>query len=283
MSAISIGLGSWPRRAAAVAAVAVVTAAGLVWSSARAQDTEIPVDLELVLAVDVSQSMDYDEHQLQRDGYAAAFRHQDVLDAILFGPRGRIAVTYMEWGDAYDQVQIAPWTLIASREDAETFATILESERIYPSQRTSISRALLRAADMMDDNGYDGVKRVIDVSGDGPNNTGPGVEEARDAVAARGVTINGLPIMLKEEDSWYDIPNLDYYYEDCVISGPGAFVAPVDDLDQLGATIRGKLVLEIVGLPARVHRAQLLEPEGERSDCMIGEKLWQSRGGRFFR
>ena len=188
----------------------------------------------------------------------------------------------MEWGDAYDQFQIAPWTLIASVEDAEAFADILDSERIYPSQRTSISRAIMRAADLMDTNEYDGIKRVIDISGDGPNNTGPLIEDARDAVAARGVTINGLPIMLKEEDSWYDIADLDRYYEDCVISGPGAFVAPVDDLDELGATIRGKLVLEIVGLPARIHRAQV-EGEGARSDCQIGEKLWRSRGGRYFR
>jgi hypothetical protein len=270
-----------------VGASAALVAAGLAASSASAQrvdDGRTQVDLELVLAVDVSQSMDYDEHQLQRAGYVAAFRHDDVINAILYGPRGRIAVTYMEWGDAYDQVQIVPWMLIASREDAAAFADALADEPIYPSQRTSISRAIMRAADLIDANDFDGYKRVVDVSGDGPNNTGPMVELARDAVAERGVTVNGLPIMLKEADSWYDIPNLDRYYEDCVVTGPGAFVAPVESLEQLAPTIRGKLVLEIVGLPTMIHRAQFLDEEGpaDRADCLIGEKLWQSRGGRFF-
>jgi hypothetical protein len=268
------------------AAVRITVAAALAGFGALAADAasaeNIPVDLELVLAVDVSQSMDPDEHQLQRLGYAEAFRHQDVIDAILFGPRGRIAVTYMEWGDAYDQMQVVPWTLIASAEDAEAFADILSSTRISRSQRTSISRALLRGAALMDSNEYDGIKQVIDVSGDGPNNTGPAVEDARDAVAARGVTINGLPIMLKKEDSWYDIPNLDHYYEDCVIAGPGSFVAPVDNLEELAATIRGKLVLEIAGLPPQLQRAQV-EERSKRSNCLIGEQLWESRGGQFFR
>ncbi len=269
----------------AAASAAVLAAGGLAVAPAGGQD-RVPVDLELVLAVDVSQSMDPDEHQLQRAGYVAAFRHEEVVNAILYGPRGQIAVTYVEWGDAYDQIQIVPWTLIASREDAEAFADALASEQIYPSQRTSISRALMRGADLIDFNEYEGINKVIDISGDGPNNTGPWVEIARDALAERGVTVNGLPIMLKEADSWYDIPNLDRYYEDCVITGPGAFVAPVESLEQLGPTIRAKLVLEIVGLPPQVRPAQFLDDEGgpaDRADCLIGEKLWQSRGGRFFR
>ena len=276
-----------PRCSIRLVSLAAVGAAGLAASVASAQLAQLPrtqVDLELVLAVDVSQSMDYDEHQLQRAGYVAAFRHDEVINAILYGPRGRIAVTYMEWGDAYDQVQIVPWTLIASQEDAEAFADALANEPIYPSQRTSISRAIMRAADLIEANDFDGYKRVVDISGDGPNNTGPMVELARDAVFERGVTVNGLPIMLKEADSWYDIPNLDRYYEDCVVTGPGSFVAPVESLEQLAPTIRGKLVLEIVGLPPTIRHAQFLDEEGpaEHADCLIGEKLWQSRGGRFF-
>jgi hypothetical protein len=275
------------RRAAPViaAAAGVVSAALAPMAAAHAQS--VPVDLELVLAVDVSQSMDFDEHRLQRMGYVEAFRHEDVVNAILFGPRGQIAVTYVEWGDAFDQVQIVPWTLIASREDAESFADALASEPIYPGQRTSISNALIRSANLIDVNDFDGTKRVIDISGDGPNNDGPLVETARDEVAGRGVTINGLPITLKDASSWYDIENLDAYYEDCVIAGPGSFVAPVADLEELGSTIRGKLVLEIAGLPARLHRAQIElnpnAPAAPETDCLIGEKLWQSRGGRFFR
>lgn len=269
---------------AAAAGLALAPTAATAPAAAQvAREATMPVDLELVLAVDVSQSMDYDEHQLQRSGYVEAFRHDEVVDAILYGPRGRIAVTYLEWGDAYDQIQIVPWTLIESREDAHAFADALASGSPYPSQRTSISRALMRAADLMDTNEYDGIRRVIDISGDGPNNTGPMVELARDAVAERGIIVNGLPIILKETDSWYDIPNLDQYYEDCVITGPGSFVAPVEGLEQLGPTIRGKLVLEIAGLPAQLRRAQLREEApAERADCLIGEKLWQSRGGRFF-
>jgi hypothetical protein len=275
-----------PSFSAALIAASTLAAATAWATGAGAQVPDagrIPVDLELVLAVDVSQSMDYEEHQLQRTGYVEAFRHDEVVDAILYGPRGRIAVTYLEWGDAYDQIQIVPWTLIETREDAHAFADALASGSPYPSQRTSISRALMRAADLIDSNEYDGLRRVIDISGDGPNNTGPMVELARDAVAERGVIVNGLPIMLKEVDSWYDIPNLDKYYEDCVITGAGSFVAPVESLEQLGPTIRGKLVLEIAGLPARIVPAQLLEQApADRADCLAGEKLWQSRGGRFF-
>jgi hypothetical protein len=266
-------------------ALAALAATGLAAGGAGGQLSGdlIPVDLELVLAVDVSQSMDFDEHQLQRSGYAEAFRHDDVVDAIFYGPRGRIAVTYVEWGDAYDQTQVVPWTLIETREDAHAFADALANSYIGRSQRTSISRALMRGADLIDSNEYNGLRRVIDISGDGPNNTGPMVQLARDAVAERGVIVNGLPIMLKDVDSWYDIDNLDQYYEDCVITGAGSFVAPVESLDQLGDTIRGKLVLEIAGLPPRLERAQLREETpGQGADCLIGEKLWQSRGGRFF-
>jgi hypothetical protein len=241
--------------------------------------------LELVLAVDVSQSMDPDEQALQRGGYVAAFRHDDIIQAILSGPRKRIAVTYMEWGDVYDQTQVVPWTLIASRDDALAFADRLAQEQIYPSQRTSIARALMRAADLIDFNEYDGLRKVIDVSGDGPNNAGPMVEIARDAVAERGVIVNGLPITLKVGDSWYDISNLDQYYKDCVITGAGSFVRPVKSLEEMAAGIRDKLMLEIAGLPATIEPAQFEEqpPNSDRADCLIGEKLWQSRGGRIVR
>lgn len=274
-------MSSVPAALPSLAALSALLAIG----PATAQE-RVPVDLELVLAVDISQSMDFDEHQIQREGYVAAFRHEEVIDAILYGPRGQIAVTYVEWGDAYDQFQVVPWTLIASREDALAFADQLAAEDYYQSQRTSISRALMRSADLIDFNAYDGLKKVIDVSGDGPNNIGPMIEVGRDTVAERGVTVNGLPIMLKEADSWYDIPDLDRYYEDCVITGSGAFVAPVESLEQLGPTIRSKLVLEIVGLPPQIQRAQFLDEEdapADRADCLIGEKLWRSRGGRFFR
>ncbi len=265
--------------AASLAALAIAAP-----SAAPAQSMR-PVDLELVLAVDVSQSMDYDEHQLQRHGYAEAFRHEDVIDAIVYGARGGVVVTYVEWGDAYAQNTIVPWTLIRSREDALRFADALETRPVYPERRTSISRALFAAAEMIDNNEYDGARKVIDISGDGPNNTGGPVEEARDAVAERGIVINGLPILLNDTLEWYDIPDLDQYYEDCVIAGSGSFIAPVHNISELAATIRGKLVLEIASLlpPREVRPAQFVfeGQEESRANCLIGEQMLGRGGGRF--
>lgn len=264
-----------------LAAGALGAAALAAPSAAPAQDLQ-RVDLELVLAVDVSQSMDYEEHKLQRQGYAEAFRHDDVISAILYGAYGGVVVTYVEWGDTYAQNTVVPWTLIQSREDALRFADALEDRPIYPERRTSISSALLTAADLIETNNYDGVKKVIDISGDGPNNTGGPVEMARDTVADRGIVINGLPIMLNDATEWYDIPNLDEYYEDCVIAGPGSFIAPVHNITELAATIRGKLVLEIAGMPPRMIPTQFIfEGEEEaKANCLIGEQML-GRGGRF--
>ncbi|MGD2131813.1 MAG: DUF1194 domain-containing protein [Maricaulaceae bacterium] len=276
-----------PRRRAPIAPgfaglAAAVFAACALGAPAAAQIQR--VDLELVLAVDVSQSMDSAEHRLQRQGYVEAFRHDEVIEAILFGPRGRIAVTYVEWGEDYYQRQVVPWTIIDSRESALAFADELEAEALWPGSRTSISNALYQSAHLLETNNIDGSRMVIDVSGDGPNNTGPWVDFARDDVGERGITVNGLPIMLREAYAWYDIENLDEYYEDCVITGPGAFVAPVRSLEELGPTIRGKLVLEIASLPSTVRYAQFTfsnEPEEEKANCQIGEMLWQTRGGGF--
>lgn len=263
-------------------AAAAVLAAGIAGAAASAQVER--VDLELVLAVDVSQSMDNAEHRLQRQGYVEAFRHDEVIEAILFGPRGRVAVTYVEWGEDYYQRQVVPWTIIDSREAALAFADRLEAEQLWPGSRTSISNALYASARLLLDNNIEAARMVVDISGDGPNNTGPWVDFARDDVEELGIIVNGLPIMLRQASAWYDIENLDDYYEDCVIAGPGSFVAPVRTLEELGPTIRGKLVLEIAGLPASVRYAQFTfsnEPEEPEANCQIGEMLWQSRGGGF--
>lgn len=263
-----------------------------------------PVDLELVLAVDVSASMDRDEHLLQRNGYVEAFRHDDVISAILSGPKGRIVVTYLEWAGTYEPIQTIPWTVISSERDAHAFADRLASEPLYSERLTSISAALYAAQDLIETNAYTAPRRVIDVSGDGANNTGMPVLDARDEVLARGTTINGLPILLNKPLEWYDIDHLDRYYKQCVIGGEGAFIAPVYDLRHMGATIRKKLVMEIAGLetapeaapiqfaggpsappPPRapggapvLQRVQLKAPTGP-VDCLIGEKVWNSRGG----
>ena len=147
--------------------------------------------------------------------------------------------------------------------------------------RTSIASALQFAKPLFDASGYNGIRRVIDVSGDGTNNSGPLVVPTRDDVLAAGITINGLPIMLKRPNLFsIDIENLDVYYEDCVIGGPGAFVIPIKERDQFREATRTKLVLEIAGRqpPARVIPAAASAP---RISCLIGERMWQQRWGDF--
>ena len=288
--------------------VLAVTVPFLPGGDARAQRQAADnVDLELVLAVDISRSMDQDEHTLQRDGYVSAFRHKDVINALTSGPHGRIAVTYMEW--ANDARQVIPWTIIDSAKAANDFADRLAAEPIYGERRTSITKALYEAERLIRENGITSHRQVIDVSGDGANNTGGPVEEARDFVLKRNININGLPILLHANgqggfgggyNPWgIDIPNLDRYYKHCVIGGDGAFIAPVFDLKQLSATIRKKLVLEIANLEIEpdaapvqyadareVHepgitRAQLKLPT-EKSDCFVGEKARAMREGGSF-
>lgn len=230
------------------------------------------VDLELVLAIDVSRSMDIGEQQLQREGYAAAFRHAQVHTAIASGPLGRIAVTYVEWAGADLQAVLVPWTIVASPEDAFAFADKIAATKMLRERWTSISGVLEFSSGLFASNGVEGLRRAIDISGDGPNNVGLPVVDVRDQVVAAGVTINGLPIMLRPGGGAFGIDNLDIYYEDCVIGGPGAFIVTVDDMAQFPEAIRRKLVLEIAGIApdAQLMPAALTAP---RIDCLIGEQL----------
>ncbi|MBN9022576.1 MAG: DUF1194 domain-containing protein [Rhizobiales bacterium] len=232
-------------------------------------------DLELVLAVDISRSMDLDEQRLQRDGYVAALRHPEVVAAIGSGPAGRIAVTYVEWAGPFHQAVLVPWTVVSSRAEAEAFSDRVAAAPMVRERGTSISEGLAFAASLFPATGARGARRAIDVSGDGPNNMGPAVVPVRDRVVSEGITINGLPIMLKPAFSYgpYNIPDLDLYYEDCVIGGPGAFMISVDDMSRFAVAVRRKLVLEIAGrMPEpRVLRAAVFEAP-PRVDCLIGEK-----------
>lgn len=239
---------------------------------AFAQETE--VDLALVIAVDVSRSMDFGELELQRDGYVAAFRHPEVIAAIGAGATGRIAVTYLEWAGAYQSVTV-PWRIIAGRADAEAFADELGAVPITRERGTSISGGLMFAARQLAAGGFQGLRRAIDVSGDGPNNTGLPVVSVRDQLIEQGITINGLPILVRPSRAIgpFGIPNLDVYYEDCVIGGPGAFMITVEDKARLGVAVRRKLVLEIAGLPPHLMAAGGLPLREPRVDCLIGEKL----------
>jgi hypothetical protein len=243
-------------------------------------DKEATVDVELILATDVSYSMDMDELAVQREGYAQAIVSKEFLQALKSLPHGKIAITYFEWAASSDQKIIIPWRVIDGPEAADAIANDILKTPIRRASRTSISGAINFAMPLFDENPYRGIRRVIDISGDGPNNNGAPVTPARDAALAKGITINGLPIMVKEPSySTMDIENLDFYYEDCVIGGPGSFVVAIKDRDKFKEAIRTKLLLEVAGrMPERpVVPVAAKEP---RVSCLIGEKLWQDRWGR---
>ena len=238
------------------------------------------VDVELVLAVDVSYSMDMDELAVQREGYAQAIVSKEFLQALKALPNGRIAVTYFEWAASSDQKIIIPWRVIDGPETADAVADEILKTPIRRASRTSISGAIYFAMPLFDANPYRGSRRVIDISGDGPNNNGAPVVGARAEALARGITINGLPIMVKEPSySTMDIENLDLYYEDCVIGGPGSFVVSIKDRDKFKEAIRTKLLLEVAGRTPERRIVPVAEKE-PRVSCLIGEKIWQDRWGR---
>jgi hypothetical protein len=239
----------------------------------------VPVDTELVLAVDVSYSMDPDEQKVQREGYMEALTSREFMNAIRSGMNGRVAVTYFEWAGAYDQKIVLPWRMIDGPEAADAVANEIGRAPYRRASRTSIGGALTFAKPLFDSSGYNGIRRVIDVSGDGPNNSGPLVVPIRDEIVAASITINGLPIMINRPNRYtMDVENLDIYYEDCVIGGPGAFVIAVKDRTQFKEAIRTKLILEIAGRTpaARVIPAQTRKP---RISCTIGEQMWRDRWG----
>ena len=238
------------------------------------------VDVELVLAVDVSYSMDMDELAIQREGYAQAIQSKEFLQALKMGPNGRIAVTYFEWAASTDQKIIIPWRLIDGPETADAVAAEIMKTPIRRASRTSISGAISFAMPLLDEDPYHGIRRVIDISGDGPNNNGGPVTVARDAAVEKGIVINGLPIMVKEPSySTMDIDNLDYYYEDCVIGGPGSFVITIKDREKFKEAIRTKLLMEVAGRTPERPVVPVADKE-PRVNCMIGEKIWSDRWGR---
>ena len=279
-------MGRWFRNLAVIAAVTAVglalaaSAAPTVPKFADTRASAIPVDVELVIAVDVSYSMDPDEQALQREGYVLALTSKEFLQALRQGAHGKIAVTYFEWAGQSDQKILMPWRVIDGPESADAVAAEIARAPIRRASRTSISGALRFAKPLFDDSGYKGLRRVIDVSGDGANNAGPLVELMRDDVLAAGITINGLPIMLKRPyTGTMDIENLDEYYEDCVIGGPGAFVIPIREREKFIEATRTKLVLEVAG---RQPDPQIVPTASRaRVSCTIGERLWQERWGGY--
>lgn len=251
----------------------------------------VPVDLELVLAVDASRSIDAEEAALQRAGYVEAIRHPDFLRAIRTGLHGRIAISYFEWAGNVRRDSIVLWHVIDSEESAATFAALIGGDATDPldalAERldggifarrlgrdksgglrgTSISAALNFGTDLIGIAPFAEDRRVIDVSGDGPNNAGSPVLDAREVALSAGIVINGLPMLVRPSPTY---KHLDRYYADCVIGGPGAFSLPVYDMSEFAEAIRRKLILEVSGTepPARIIPVAETEP----TDCLKGER-----------
>jgi hypothetical protein len=200
---------------------------------------EIAVDVALVLAVDVSLSIDAEEFALQRAGYAAAFRNQRVIDAIAGGSTGAMAVTYLQWSGAREQQQVIGWRRISDRGSAARFADEMAAAgRVVTSGSTSLSGAIDTAGGLLLQSGYTAERRIIDISGDGSNNSGRLPNFARDEAVAGGITINGLAILKNE-------PFLDIYYAANVVGGRGAFVMTARDFDDFAAAVLAKLIREV--------------------------------------
>ena len=240
----------------------------------------VPVDVELVLAVDISYSMDFDELALQREGYITALASKDFVDALRGGAHGKIAIIYIEWAGTHEQTVVVPWTLIDGKASADAFAARLAAAPVRRTYRTSISGGLIFSAAQFGTSDFKGVRRVINISGDGTNNQGPLIEPTRDEIVAKGIIINGLPLMLKAPTgSMLDISNLHEYYEDCVIGGPGSFVIPVRDKAQFVNAVRQKLILEVSGITPPWIAKTIPAAKPPRVSCTIGEQMWMHRWG----
>ena len=249
--------------------LAAIFTATFLWvtiEGAAGQTGQIEVDLELVLAVDVSNSVDLAENAVQRAGYVEAIRHPDVWAAIQAGIIGRIALTYVEWAGTEKQRVTLPWRLIDSPEAAEAAADTLAAKPIFFTRGTgtSISAALIFSAGLFDANRFAGLRHVIDISGDGPNNRGAPADVIRDALSARDITINGLPLVMRPAAG--DVA-VDDYYADCVIGGPGAFVMRVERAEQLAAAIRNKLVREIAATTPPQNQLVTSVQANRLTDC----------------
>jgi hypothetical protein len=238
-----------PSRRDVMAGLSASAAATLMPVNARAEKE--PVDVLLVLAVDVSRSIDEEEARLQRQGYREAIADPRVVAAIQSGTLGAIALAYVEWGSADYQRQVLPWTLIDGVESARAWAGQLEAAPRVSMNWTSISGAIEYSMRVLDNAPFEGTRRVIDISGDGVNNSGAPVTLLRDLAVEAGITINGLPI-LNDRSPFGRPPSmpLDQYFQEFVIGGPGSFMVPADDFDSFHSAVLRKLIREISGVGA---------------------------------
>ena len=236
-----------------------------------------PVDLELIIAADASGSIDATEARFQRGGYGAAFQNSKVLTAIRSGAQGRIAVLYFEWSGEQPKRILAGWTVIDDAASAWAFAELLVAMPFESGTRTSISGAIDFAASLFEGNGYEGRRRVIDISSNGENNLGRLVNLARDDAVAAGITINGLPIVMDRPggSEWPPMPEFGWYFEDCIIGGQSAFSIVARGRNAFATAVLGKLVIEIAGIepaPMRPRPVAARPP----TPCDIGEQRWKS-------
>jgi hypothetical protein len=234
-------------------------AIGIVFGSLAARAAE-EVDLLLVLSSDVSRSVDAPKFKLQRDGYASAIINPRVIQAIRSGALGKIAVSFVEWSGVGAQKIVIDWTIIRDEATARDFsAQVIEAPRAF-ADRTSISGGIDFAMAQLARAPFTSSRHTIDVSGDGTNNSGRDVVDARDEALAKGVTINGLVILSERPMSWNaDHTNppggLDSYYRNNVIGGPGAFVMVAENFSSFGQAILNKLIAEIATVQGTRHAA----------------------------
>ncbi|MFO1159884.1 MAG: DUF1194 domain-containing protein [Reyranellaceae bacterium] len=237
------------RRTALAGSLAALTVA----RSVRAAS---PVDLQLVLAVDVSRSIDEVEAELQRRGYIEALTNDRIIDAVLSGEHKRIALCYTEWAGTHYQVVVIDWTVIDSAAAARRFSEKLSEAPRTSQSWTAVGAALAHAGQRFDDSGFTSKRRVIDISGDGRTNDGPPAEMVRDRLVSQGIVVNGLPVMMNRAN--FGRPPdllLDKYYEENVIGGPGSFMIVADNFEHFGRAVRTKLVREISSTGAATGRA----------------------------
>jgi hypothetical protein len=275
-------LSDFGRCARSACAAAFLAFAG--YAPANAQDSDLfpntgpDVDVALVLAVDISFSMDIDELNLQRTGYIEALTSPLVLDAIRKGMVGKVAVTYIEWAGVNTRHVIADWSIIEDQASAEAFVQKLREAPIRRARRTSVTTAIEFGIDRLKQAQVRPIRRVIDISGDGPNNEGGLVTRARDAAVEAGVVINGLPIIIKRGwSSPYDVDNLDDYYRDCVIGGPGSFMLTITRKDQFAPAIKQKILRELAS-PSQSDITAT--PARGETDCTMGERQWRQQWER---
>jgi len=265
--------------------LSVLAAGMLAGSSAGAALSGEHVDIALVINTDVSYSVDENEARFQREGAIAAFRNPDVIKAIQAGSLGRIAVTYLDFSSYSMNKIVAPWHIVHDAASAEAFADLLAIAPRTLGVQTSISSGLEMAEHLLETSGYVATKRVIDVSGDGPNNEGHLVDKVRDEIVAKGIVINGLPIMTPADQfDVYYLADLDKYYAGCVIGGNGAFIQVAHGFEDLARALRRKLILEIsdartpanplvIKVAASTPRAAAAPHAVYEKGCDIGERM----------